>query len=314
MDPSTTTCYAHAKVNLALRVVGRQESDGYHLLEMVNAEIALADELTIERRQGGEPIIIAVQDGAPPRTPVAAIEDPHTSSLGKAFSLFCSAFSVTASISVRLKKRIPIGGGLGGGTSDAATLLRWCELHLLPPALQGTPETEQTLQMIGCAVGADVPFSLIGGSCLVTGIGESVEPLPWSLTGVPIILVIPPISIPTPEVFRAFREGGYSFSPPHLKKLLNSPPPQPSQLVFNDLEPVAAHGWPLVGTALAALRADPSNGLSPFQPVIGMTGSGSTIFCLPPTWSTSQQVENRLFASVTDRAPKGSLLIRSVFR
>ncbi len=314
MDSSATTFYAYAKVNLALRIVGRQESNGYHLLEMVNAEIDLADQLTIERRHGGEPLSIAVQDGAPAGTPIAAIEDPHTSSLGKAFSLFCSAFSVAASISVRLKKNIPVGGGLGGGTSDAATLLRWCQLNLLPPPLQGTPETEQTLQRIGCAVGADVPFSLIGGSCLVTGIGDFVEPLPWSLTGVPIILVIPPVSIPTPEVFRAYREGGYSFSPSHLRKLLNSPPPPPSQIVFNDLEPVAVHGWPLVGKTLAALRTDSSNGPSLFRPVTGMTGSGSTIFCLPPDWSTSQEVENRLFASVTDRAPEGSLLVRTVFR
>jgi 4-diphosphocytidyl-2-C-methyl-D-erythritol kinase len=98
-------------------------------------------------------------------------------------------------VGVHLDKRIPHGGGLGGGSTDAATVLRWCGVATAPTDLQRASE-----------LGADIPFCLVGGRARVTGIGEVVEPLPH-IDRV-VTLVIPPLGVSTPAAYRAWDRLG----------------------------------------------------------------------------------------------------------
>jgi 4-diphosphocytidyl-2-C-methyl-D-erythritol kinase len=164
---------APAKLTVSLRVTGVRD-DGYHLLDAEMVSLALADELTFAEGDGLE-----VVGGAP------ALGPPGD-------NLVCRALrAVGRTASVRLVKRIPVGGGLGGGSTDAAAVLRWA----------GCDDVD-----VAASLGADVPFCLRGGRARVTGTGEVVEPLPF----VPrtFTLVTPPFGCSTPAVYRAWDSLG----------------------------------------------------------------------------------------------------------
>jgi len=304
-DSPADIVLAHGKVNLMLRIVGRRPEDGYHLLEMINVEVSLADELAIRFTDSLEPITIQVVGDSPNGTPVSTIENPATSSLGRAFSAFCAAFSINASIAVTLVKRIPVGAGLGGGTSDAAALLRWCWNNLLSATQREDVHSAELFNRLALSVGADVPYSLRGGCAIVTGVGDEIAPLPWKLSGVPLVLVIPPTAVPTPAVFAAFREERLPFSEKMLADFcsLSSPIPPPNEVVINDLESVVSARWPAVGEALTALKFNRE------EIVAGMTGSGSALFCLAPEWTTDSLAAQKLELLVKKIAPYDATIV-----
>lgn len=166
---------APAKLTLSLRVTGVR-ADGYHLIDAEMAELELADRVRID--PGG--------DGVSVTGPYAAGVPADSSNLVARALQLCGRAA-----HVRIDKRIPNGGGLGGGSADAAAVLRWAGVDDLDAAV---------------TVGADVPFCVVGGRARVTGIGERVEPLasrPTALT-----LVIPPLHVPTPAVYRAWDDLG----------------------------------------------------------------------------------------------------------
>jgi 4-diphosphocytidyl-2-C-methyl-D-erythritol kinase len=166
------TVLAPAKLTLSLRVVGVRE-DGYHLLESEMVALDLADELEFSDGDGLE----VVGDGAVP------VDDDN---------LVIRALRVTGrTASVRLHKRIPVGGGLGGGSADAAAVLRWAGVTDLS---------------VAATLGADVPFCLVGGRARVTGIGEIIEPLPFEHRE--FTLLTPPFAVSTPAVYRAWDDLG----------------------------------------------------------------------------------------------------------
>ena len=166
---------APAKLTLSLRVIGVR-ADGYHLLDAEMVSLDLADTLTFDdgrrpaRRPGRR------RRACPPTT--------ATSCAG-----LCAAVGRTAAVHV--DKRIPAGGGLGGGSADAAAVLRWAGCDDLAVAV---------------ALGADVPFCLRGGRARVTGIGEVIEPLP--LVDATYTLCTPPFGVSTAAVFRRWDELG----------------------------------------------------------------------------------------------------------
>jgi 4-diphosphocytidyl-2-C-methyl-D-erythritol kinase len=157
------TVVAPAKLTVSLRVTGVR-ADGYHLLDAEMVSLALADELTFVEGEG-----LDVIEGGGSLGP----EDDN---------LVCR---------VRLVKRIPVGGGLGGGSTDAAAVLRWAGCGDLS---------------VAASLGADVPFCVRGGRARVTGTGEVLEPLPF----VPrtFTLVTPPFGCSTPDVYRAWDSLG----------------------------------------------------------------------------------------------------------
>ena len=163
---------ALAKLTLSLRVTGVR-ADGYHLLDAEMATIDLADTLSFEEGDGLDEVVV--------RGAVLPPDDLVARALR----------AVGRPARVVLDKRIPVGAGLGGGSADAAAVLRWA----------GCDE-------VGVAVGlgADVPFCLVGGRARVRGVGEVVEPLPY--VEATYTLLTPPFRVSTPAVYRAWDDLG----------------------------------------------------------------------------------------------------------
>jgi len=192
--PSIEHLRAFAKLTRTLRVVGVR-SDGYHLLEAEMATVDLADELEIEADADGLEVVDEVAwtlgGDARPRGLSAGHDtrDPvfGTVPAGPENLVVRALAAAGRRARVRLVKRVPAGGGLGGGSSDAAAVLRWA--GLVAPG-------------IAASLGADVPFCVLGGRALVSGIGEVVEPLGFE--AFTAVLVTPALTVSTPEVYRAW--------------------------------------------------------------------------------------------------------------
>lgn len=168
---TTSTVEAQAKLTLSLRVTGVR-SDGYHLIDAEMATLDLADRLRITSGGMGLEIV----------GPFAAGVNADESNLVNRALRLCNR---TAHI--RIDKHIPSGGGLGGGSADAAAILRWASFTDLTAASR---------------LGADIPFCMVGGWARVQGIGEIVSPLPFAAHD--ITLVIPPFGVSTTEVYRTW--------------------------------------------------------------------------------------------------------------
>jgi 4-diphosphocytidyl-2-C-methyl-D-erythritol kinase len=242
------TVSAPAKVNLFLHVTGRR-ADGYHTLESLIALIDLADTVTLTRRDDG--VISRPRD-------VAGVPEEHDLSLRAARALQAATGSPFG-VDIVLDKRIPLGSGLGGGSSDAATVLlalnRLWELAL--------PRTE--LLRLAVGLGADVPLFVAGENTMARGIGENLAPV--SLPPCFLALAFPPAAVPTADIFGA----------PELTRAT----PSAKIDVFsegygrNDLAPVTASRFPAVASAIEALSRASS--------LARMSGSGACVFAAFPT-------------------------------
>lgn len=176
---------APAKLTLSLRVHGRRP-DGYHELTAEMVSLDLADTLLVD--PAGEGLAVEAA-GAARALDLTAGPD----------NLVCRALAaVGRTAGVRLVKRIPVRGGLGGGSSDAAAVLRWA--GCTDPA-------------VAAALGADVPFCLVGGRARVTGLGERVSPLPFEPRA--FVLLLPPFGVDTAAVYRAWDALGPGPAPAH---------------------------------------------------------------------------------------------------
>ena len=171
---TTVTVTAPAKLTLSLRVTGRRD-DGYHLLDAEMVTVDLVDSLTF-----GPGHDLSVIVGG---TGTADISSGPDNLVARALAL------VGRRASVRVVKRIPAGAGLGGGSADAAAVLRWA--GSADPAL-------------AVRLGADVPFCVRGGRARVTGIGETIEPLAFEPRR--FVLLLPPMGMNTTAVYRAWDE------------------------------------------------------------------------------------------------------------
>jgi 4-diphosphocytidyl-2-C-methyl-D-erythritol kinase len=179
---------APAKLNLFLHVVGRRD-DGYHLLQSVFRLVDLADSLRFAPRNDGRIALAALLEGVPEERDLCV----------RAANLLREAAArrgvATCGVTISLEKRIPMGGGLGGGSSDAATVL--LALNRLWRIGLGRAE----LQALGLKLGADVPFFLCGFNAFAEGVGEALTPL--ELLPAWYLLLVPPVQVPTAAVFAA---------------------------------------------------------------------------------------------------------------
>lgn len=181
---------APAKVNLGLQVVTRRP-DGYHELRSVFLRLTLADE-------------VSLADGDGPRDTLVVEGDPACPVDGNLALRAVAAIRSTVAadvppVAIRLRKRTPLEAGLAGGSSDAAAVLR-----LLARRHPGVPDGSRRIAL-AASLGADVPFFLsAAGAALVTGIGEGVEPLPPPIEPLGVLLVRPPVGLPTARVFGAW--------------------------------------------------------------------------------------------------------------
>ncbi len=179
----TITLTAPAKLTRTLRLTGVRD-DGYHLIDAEMVSLELGDTLTIDPSGHGLTADGPFADGMPLDA---------TNLVAKALVL------AGATAGVHLHKQVPHGGGLGGGSSDAAAVLRWAGVTDLVAASR---------------LGADVSFCLVGGRARVRGIGEIVEPMPF--VALDLTLVIPPLAVSTPAAYRAWDDlGGPSSDGPN---------------------------------------------------------------------------------------------------
>jgi 4-diphosphocytidyl-2-C-methyl-D-erythritol kinase len=260
---------APAKLNLGLRVVGRRR-DGYHLLESVLVPLDLADALRLEvDAADGSPCVELRIEGA--ATGVPAGED---NLVVRAVRGFAAAGGLRLRVRAQLEKRLPVGSGLGGGSSDAGAALRALSA-LFPEALSA-----ERLAALALDLGADVPYFLDPRPARVAGIGERIEPL----GGVPplaLLLVNPGTPLATGAVFRAFDAAGAELTPPGsnptmpaLLECLGRNGAAPERLgshLANDLEPAASGLCPAIPRLRKQLCA--AGALA-----VGMSGSGSTLY------------------------------------
>ena len=184
---SKETVPARAKLNLTLDVLGKRP-DGYHDLKMVMQSVALADTLTVETGTG---------EGLEVRTDLSFLPN-NEKNLAAAAAL---AFQTVTGrdlggVAIAIEKRIPVCAGMGGGSSDAAAVLRSLERML------GTGQDLAALARIGERVGSDVPYCVLGGTALAEGRGEVLTPLS-ALPHCHVVICKPAFSISTPELFRA---------------------------------------------------------------------------------------------------------------
>ncbi len=199
VEPRRATVRAHAKVNLSLKVLGKR-ADGFHEIRSVFQTIGLSDRIGFEFTPG-RGAGIELDDSV-------GIADNLAS---RAARLFFEQKKVRGRLRMKLEKRIPMGGGLGGGSSDAAAVL------LALPALTGRNAELCELMEMGAKLGSDVPFFLVGGTALGIGRGEELYPLPESGKW-PMLVLAPPIHVSTPEAYRALGRGSLT-SPAEFPKL-----------------------------------------------------------------------------------------------
>jgi 4-diphosphocytidyl-2-C-methyl-D-erythritol kinase len=262
---------APAKLNLFLHVVGRR-TDGYHLLQSAFTLIDRSDTIRIRVRDDGAIVRVSDLAGVPAEQDLVV----------RAARLLKEASGTRLGADIEVEKRIPMGGGLGGGSSDAATVLMALD------RAWGTGFGAEALAELGLGLGADVPFFLFGSSAWVEGIGDRIRPLDLPLRW--YVVLVPPVGVPTGEVFTdpeltrdsetlkiedfsaRLAEGGFeglahSFS------------------LRNDLQPVVERRFPAVARALEWLGA---------HGAARMTGSGSCVFASFGQREAAQSVLDRL--------------------
>ena len=285
---------AAAKINLDLRVLGKRP-DGFHELRTVFQTVSLAD-------------IIDIAFAAGRRTEVSLEDDAGIPDnlMARAARLALEAMGVAGRVEMRLRKRIPMGAGLGGGSSDAAAVL------LALPALAGGRLSLAELTALAAQLGSDVPFFLVGGTAVGIGRGTELFPLPdaprW-----PGVLVAPGIHVDTPGAYAALSPRLTTESQQNkiVSFQANVWDWGSGGLACNDFETVVfeRHGrLPALKKALTRAGA----------PVAMMTGSGSALFGLFPTREGASRAWRRLTGGpgllTEEKAYRVSLVGRASYR
>ena len=264
---------APAKLNLFLHVVGRR-ADGYHLLQSAFVLLDFGDTLRLRVRDDGRIVRLSDLPGVPAESDLVV----------RAARRLQEATGTRLGVDIEVEKRIPMGGGLGGGSSDAATVLvgldRLWRCGLGPEALAE----------LGLALGADVPFFVRGRNAWVEGIGERIRPL--AIPPAWYVVLVPPVAVPTPLVFAA-PELTRDTEP--LKMEDFSTHLRDGQL-RNDLEPVVTARFPEVASHLRWLSAHGEARL---------TGSGGCVFAAFGSREAAQAVFDRRPAGMAGFVARG---------
>jgi 4-diphosphocytidyl-2-C-methyl-D-erythritol kinase len=259
---SLLTYPAPGKLNLFLHVTGRR-ADGYHLLQTVFRFIDYGDVLHFRERQDGSiRRVNSVLD-------IPAEEDICV----KAARLLQQETQVRRGVEIRLQKRLPVGGGLGGGSSDAATVL------LAMNRIWGVDLKRHELAELGLRLGADVPVFIFGESAFGEGIGERLQPI--SLSPAWYLVLVPPVAVATRKVFE------------HPDLTRNSPPITITAFSVvqgqNDLEAVVCRSYPEVAAHLDWLRSQARD-----TGFAALTGSGACVFAEFETEEAARRVASLL--------------------
>lgn len=262
----------NAKINLTLDILGTRP-DGYHEVEMIMQSVALHDTLTLERAEEGIALTTSV--------PWLRADDKNLA--WRAAALVKERYGLEDGVRIYLTKRIPVAAGLAGGSADAAAVLRGMDrlFHLRL--------SDAELCALGAELGSDVPFCLMGGTCLASGRGEVLRRLA-SLPPVWVVLAKPRVSVSTAWAYKNYDELGADRHPDNAlaeEKIKARDIKGLAPLLCNVLESVTVRKYGVIEEykelmlkegALAAM----------------MSGSGPTVFAL----TTKKSVAQRIAASL----------------
>ena len=264
---------APAKLNLFLHVVGRRE-DGYHLLQTVFTLIDRCDRLRFRVRDDGRVERANVVPGVPPEQDLAV----------RAALLLKEASGAEQGVDIEIEKAIPIGGGLGGGSSDAATVLMALD------RLWDTRFGAEALAELAAPLGADVPYFLHGMPAWAEGIGDRLTPI--DLAPRWYVVLVPPVAVSTQSIFAA-PELTRNTEPLKMEDFSARPG---SEQFRNDLEPVVTARYPVVEQHLEWLRR---------RAPARMTGSGACVFAAFASRDEAEAVAGELPGSMQGFVAQG---------
>ncbi|MCL1925165.1 MAG: 4-(cytidine 5'-diphospho)-2-C-methyl-D-erythritol kinase [Defluviitaleaceae bacterium] len=249
------TLLANAKINLALKVVGKRE-DGYHDLKMVMQTLLLNDTIFIKKID--EPVVNL-------KTNLPWLPVDNKNLVVKAAQAIRKEFNIKKGVEIHLTKEIPVSAGLGGGSADcAATLIGMRKLF-------GIYLPNEELKKIGIRLGSDVPFLLTQGTALVEGKGDIITPLkPHPF--IHVLLAKPPFSVSTGTVFKEYRGPSKVHNINYLLKYINKGYLEGISKNFsNDLEYIIANKSCQIKDIKSIMTKNGALGTQ-------MTGSGPTVF------------------------------------
>lgn len=261
-----TTLYegAFAKLNLTLDVLGKRE-DGYHDLQSVMQTISIRDDVEIDIGTGKPWKLLCSMEGIP---------TDEKNLAWKAAKVYCDAMHKDPDgIEIRITKRIPVGAGMGGGSADAAAVLRALNRHY------GNPLSIFALAELGAQVGSDVPFCTICGTAMVEGRGEKVRKLP-DMPDCIFVVCKPDFSVSTPELYKQIDQVVIPVRPDNQA--------MESALLKGDLEKVAQNVMNVFDPVVTKDHLELNYIKSIFNTYGSlaqqMTGSGSAVFAILPNF------------------------------
>jgi len=268
-----------AKINVGLRVSPKR-SDGFHSLQTIFFKISLYDEILIEE---ADQLSLSCSDPTLPTN--------ENNLILKAYQRYYSDHSHPPVFKIQLEKKIPFGAGVGGGSSNAAEMLKYFHQKEQP----GKPIGEKLMQT-ALELGSDVPFFLYSSPCYAEGRGEILKPLE-PVPSLPILLAGTGTSISTPEVFHLFDATNpiplRSFPLSEVHGQLSARREAELQnLVINDLQPVVESEWPEMCRVRELLQASGAH-------FVSMSGSGFLYYGIYP----SVQIRDRALQSIGNQLP-----------
>ena len=258
---------APAKINLNLRILGKRP-DGFHELETLMVPISLADQLTFQKREQG--ISMTCSDSTLPCD--------ATNLVWKAATLFFQTYTVDGGIQIHLEKKTPHGAGLGGGSSDAATVL------LALREIYQVEVSDEALAVLSSQMGSDIPFFICQQAAWCRGRGEIIEPIEL-LSSYQGILVHPGFAVPTPWAYQT-----YAQNPSRGESGVDLG----FVILQNDLEPAVFSKYAWIPTVKRWFQEQPE--------VLDsmMSGSGSAVFALIKSGENRKAVFDRFRAEFGD--------------
>lgn len=271
-----TTLYeaAFAKLNLTLDVLGKRE-DGYHDLQSIMQAISIRDDIEIDIGTG-KPWKLQCTD--------ESIPTDEKNLAWKAAKVYCNTLKKDPDgLEIRINKRIPSGAGLGGGSADAAAVLRALNRHY------DNPLSIMALAELGAQVGSDVPFCTIGGTAMVEGRGERLRKLP-DMPDCVFVVCKPDFSISTPELFQKIDEKVIARHPDNRameSAIIAGDLGRVAENIFNVFDPVVTEDHLELNYIKSIFNSYGSVGQQ-------MTGSGSAVFGIVPEFEYAAVICNML--------------------
>ncbi len=271
-----TTLYegAFAKLNLTLDVLGKRE-DGYHNIKSIMQTISIRDDVEIDVGTGEPWTLECSQEGIP---------TDERNLAWKAAKVYCDGLKKDPNgLTIRITKRIPSGAGMGGGSADAAAVLRALNRHY------GSPLSILALAELGAQVGSDVPFCVLCGTAMCEGRGELLRKLP-DMPDCVFVVCKPEFSVSTPELYKKIDQVAIPKRPDHMameSALLAGDVAKVADLIYNVFDPVVTADHLEINYIKSICNSYGALGMQ-------MTGSGSAVYAIMPSFEYAAVVCNML--------------------